>query len=636
MKSAHKLRKKRVSPPVLNRQHDSQDEVIRKRPLLLDHALALTIFATITVFAGGWYSPQSAKWLPIALLSSICWLTLAWEARRGSLRIDWIDVIAFLLLFWVAISISWSADPLSGKDTTFRWAILTSIFCLWRRRTLPLQTASDSAAIAAGTAVVIAFLGMQIGDYGGYYNRNHICEMLLAATPFLFPLAIAVTGTRWRWGVFALAIAIVTYLMFFSGSKIQFAVWAVLVVFLVSAFLARKSWRKAAAASIACVSAVLLVVVLGWENFATGQYNSFRASFLPRAELTIDSFLVWLTKPVMGVGAGGFTAVLPYFKDAHASYLNISSDTAFGHGMHEAAEAAHNDILQFLANFGLVGVSLVGVGICLAWKNIAAWQHSPERIAGLLVVLTVLTNALIEFPMQMPASLLLFAIGLAWLLPAPREAGVRRVFELSRGFRPAIGFVAMIAVTVNMWWSWSYLLGQNSFANAISTHHVDRPKRLQYNAKAIESYPYEAIFRRQYLITLMDWDFASDVRVVPPEDYDRIFEVARTAGPETGTLFLRLHYLVTSDQYRVRTEEFRRWRSLLLSQSSRFPEVWMLEGIIAVKENDRRHLEHALRRYTVLTGGTIPENQAGIISMLHAELGRLTDAEQRRAMPAMR
>lgn len=630
MKSARKRRQKRIKPDLVNNSREGQSEVIegiRRPPWLLNLVSALGIFATITVFAGEWYAPQAAKWLAVALMSSICWLTLAWGLRRASLRIDWIDAIAFLLLLWVAISISWSADPLSGKDTTFRWAMLTSIFCLWRRRTLPSQTVSDSAAIAAGSALVLAFLAMQIGLYGGYYNRNWLSEMLLAAVPFLFPLAIAATATRWRWGIYAVAIAIISYLIFFDSSKIKFAVWSVLLVFLALAFLAKQSWRNAAVAAIAGMSVVLLLVFLGWENVAIGDHHSFRFSILPRAELSIDTILVWLTRPFTGVGSGAFNAVLPFYKDAHASYLNISADTAFGHGLHEAAEAAHNDILQFLANFGLIGSSLVGVGIYLARNSTAAWQRSPERIAGLSVVLTVLTSALIGFPLQMPATLLLFAIGLAWLLPAREEAEAGMAFDLSPGYRLAIAFVAVLAVMVNLWWSWSYLIGQNFFANAVSRHHVERPKRLQYNAKAIESYPYEAVFRRQYLITLMDWDFASDARVAPPEDYDRIFEVASTAGLETGTLFLRLHYLITSDRYRGREEEFRRLRTLMLSQSSRYPEVWMLEGIMAARENDRSHLEYALSRYTALTRGATPEDPMGIISVLRAELGRLSVAE---------
>lgn len=596
----------------------------------MDFVIASLVFFTLTTFAIGWYAPSFAKWLVIALFSSICWLRLGWDAKRGLLRVDPIDAVATVLFLWAALSIRWSADPMTGKDTVIHWAMLLGVFFFMRRRSSLGQTVSVGIAAAAGSVVVIVFEWLDFGVYGGFYNPNMETEMLLAAMPFLLPVAAVLSGTRWRWYILAIALGIASYLVLGNSSKIEFAVWSALGTFFSIAFFAKRSLRHAVVAGAIGILGVLFLIFLGWDSLSIAESKGFRASFLPRLEYTINTLSVWWTHPIKGVGAGGFNAVFPYHQDVHAALMGISSDAPKGNPLFETAGAAHNDILQFLANFGLIGLLIVIVGVYLARSDFYTWRQSPERTAGLTVLLSVLTNALLEFPLQMPSTLLLFTIGLAWLLPLNQRENDGKPFELVIEFRFAVALAAVVAVIVNAWWSWGFFPAQRAFANVLATIYVDAHKALEYNEEAINRFPYDDMFRRQYIITLMRWDETTKARVVTPEGYDKIFAVAATVGPVTGTLILRLQYLLQSNRFRELPDETRRWRNLLVSQSSRVPDVWLLEAVFEGQANNRKGLEDALARYFVLTSGGIPENRAALIASLRSDLAKLIEAEQKK------
>ena len=579
---------------------------------VLNGAIAVLLVLVITVFTRSWDSPSYVKWIYVAGLSAVCWGGLAGKAWRSTWRLDALDVLALALLAWVALSISWSSDSQTGADTAFHWLLLSGVFLYLRHSAQDTQQAlAISVAAAVGTAVTLVFVAADIGEMGGYVNRNVFAEMLLAALPLLWPFTAALRKTPWAKGVIALQALIVLYLLFFNGSKIKFAVWAVLLGFFGFVYLARRSRRWAFALVALCTVAAVLLVVLGWNRFALGESHSFSASFMPRIELTIDTVAVWLTQPWVGVGAGGYNPVLQYHKDAHASVLHLTANTPDDVFIFMMAEQAHNDWLQFLANFGLVGLGLLGLGLYLARKQIAAWRLSVQRMAGLAVVLTLATNALIEFPLQMPATLTLFAIGLAWLLPAQGGFLAQRQAQVG---------AALLAALASLGWAWAYNQGQDDFGHMQAVYASDPPLALELNGKAIAAYPFEDTFRRGYLITLMDWEGRVGHSVVPESEYDRIFAVTQSAGANTGTLILRLYHLARAGRLQERAEEVQRWRSLLLAQSSRVPDVWLNEGILALAEGDMPRLRAALARYDVLTAGQTPNNRAAAIASLRSSL----------------
>lgn len=599
--------------------------------LAWDISVAFAVFLALTFFAFGWYAPSFAKWLVIAALSSLCWIELAWAAKSNSLRIDLIDAVATVLFLWVLLSIRWSPDPMTGKDTALHWAMLLGIFFSLRRRTSTRQTVSIGIAAAAGMVVVVGFELADFGSFGGYYNQNLITEMMLAAMPLLFTISARFNETRFRWYTLALAVGIAVHMIFFNGSKIAFAVWSVLAVFFSVAALARISKRLAVKATLALMAVILLSVFFGWEEIPFAGKKGFRASFLPRIEYTINTLSVWKTHPVRGVGAGGFNSVFASHQDDHAEIMNVPKDQPKLNPLFETAGAAHNDILQFIANFGLVGLLIVGVGVFVARSHLANWRRSPSQTAGLVVLLTVLTNALLEFPLQMPATLLLFVIGLAWTLPInnnEKDNGKdSRTFKAVIEVRVALGLAAIIAVSTNSWWSWNFYPAQKSFAEVLSTIYIDPHKALAHNEAAINSYPYDDMFRRQYLITLMRWDETAKARVIGPEGYDKVFEVTNTVGPVTGTVILRLQYLLQSGRFIERAEEVRRLRDLLLAQSPRVPDVWLLEAVFEGQAKNIQRLRAALERYDVLTGKVPPANRVAVMASLRSDLGTLEAAE---------
>jgi O-antigen ligase len=540
------------------------------------------------------------------------------------LRVDLVDGAAVIIFLWVIFSIRWSADPMTGKDTAFHWAMITGVFLALRRRVSVGQTTAIGVAAGLGCITYIAFYAFDVGVYGGYYNPNLIAETSLAAVPLLIPVAATLSGTRWRWYVLAVAAFIIGFLIFFSTSKIQYGVWLALGVFFSIAHFKDRSRKRAISVAASLIAGMTLFIALSWDTPFLNSSNTFKGSFLPRIEYTINTLAVWGTKPVQGVGAGGFNSIFAYHQDDHTSVMKIPMDTPKNNALFETAGAAHNDILQFLANFGIIGALIVLFSIRIAWAQLRVWRSSPATSAGLAVVLTVLANSLLEFPLQMPATLLLFGIGLSWLLPLRERVG-EKVFEHVIEFRVVVGLTACCAIATNIWWTSGFLPAQKAFAKTLSTIYVDAHQALAYNEEAINNYPFDDMFRRQYIITLMRWDETSGKRVVEPFGYDKVFEVANTVGPVTGTLILRLQYLLQSGRFVERADEIKRWRNVLLTQSSRVPDVWLLEGVYAAVTEDPDAIEHALKRYTVLTGGVPPSNRIPLVASLGSDLRRLRE-----------
>jgi putative inorganic carbon (HCO3(-)) transporter len=108
----------------------------------------------------------------------------------------------------------------------------------------------------------------------------------------------------------------------------------------------------------------------------------------------------WLT----GVGLGGFEAV---FKQIQPGDLGGWWDYA------------HNDLLQFVLEMGLVGVLLMGLVIAAIWKNAAARLERIPLYAGLAALCVV---ALGDFSWHIPGTQVVLAIYIGILVrPAPER-----------------------------------------------------------------------------------------------------------------------------------------------------------------------------------------------------------------------
>lgn len=119
---------------------------------------------------------------------------------------------------------------------------------------------------------------------------------------------------------------------------------------------------------------------------------------------------------------------------------------------------AHNDILQFTSDYGLVGAALIGAIVVCFFRHVRAMlrNHRPpeERsfaIGAALALTSILVHSWYDFNMHIQANQILLATVLG--LTTGMEDGSERFrrFELQPAFRYALG-TALVAICVVVVW----------------------------------------------------------------------------------------------------------------------------------------------------------------------------------------
>ena len=126
-----------------------------------------------------------------------------------------------------------------------------------------------------------------------------------------------------------------------------------------------------------------------------------------RDEVARDTFNIWKEYPVFGTGSGTFTHVYPSLKSEDVVTSRIYNN-------------AHNDILQFLSEFGLpaflvlcwiVGYALTNVVNAMRKRH----SHFSKGIGfgSMMAIVALMIHSTVDFNLQIPANALMFMLVLA-------------------------------------------------------------------------------------------------------------------------------------------------------------------------------------------------------------------------------
>ena len=125
-----------------------------------------------------------------------------------------------------------------------------------------------------------------------------------------------------------------------------------------------------------------------------------------RDEVDLYSYRMWRDYPLFGAGAGSWYSVFPRYR---------GGDT--GQGFYEHA---HDDYLEFLTEYGILGTALPAGVILLALRNtILALRRRRSQFArgigfaALMAITAMLIHASVEFNLQIPAYAATFMVILA-------------------------------------------------------------------------------------------------------------------------------------------------------------------------------------------------------------------------------
>ncbi len=529
--------------------------------------LSLLIAAT-SVWGFGTMSPYYPRWLVIYVMASvagIAFIVHLW--KRRALRIGAADLAVFAFVAYAAQSILWSADWREGLYEIQNLAALAVVF-LYVRHANP-KWVPEAALFCIVLTLVLVWLFP--ADNGGHGNPNFTTEFLLIAAPLA-------CGIRGRPCLFIppVFLAVAVYLFFFNTSNIEFAVLIGLGAILYGWALVRASGRWAVAMHMGVALAGGAGVLL------LGTIPSVVSSLNGRLELFTNTIVMWWDKPFFGHGLGSFNYVYPLFREFHLTLFPGMGTILRTPTMY--AGHAHNELLQGLAELGIVGMVLAGLFL---WIVFARRRDQETPLSAIWVLVIAAMVAMIEFPLSNPATAILVAVALGQV--AQREE------EWVRVPNPATLGLSVLTVLAGV-----VLIGSGGAAVAAERHiasmrvywDADPLHSLRANMRAREIYPLPSYTRHHLVLTLANLMARRPVAIAA-NAADHIYAISKTASANNpASLIARVEYLMAAGRYKEPEVE------MLLAQLKRratlMPATWLNETVYANMIGDKERASRAM------------------------------------------
>lgn len=408
--------------------------------------------------------------------------------RRDALRWHPLMWLPLSLTVYALGSMVWSHTYLGGVEA-IRWFLFSlllwlGINTLSRVRTHWLVEGIHWGAVVASLWTVLQFLvdftyfPQGPNPASTFVNRNFFAEFVVCTLPFTaYLLAQSKGSARIALMAFTLGFNIVALLMTGTRGALT-AMWLLaLVVLPVAAVLYRKqfafySWdsgRRILAAGVLLATIVTLglintnnaKLITESKSYGTADAvyglgtNAFDRAFKRTASISTEDgslgirLIMWKAtariieaKPLTGVGAGAWEAMLPLYQ--------------VGGSQLETDYYVHNEVLQLMAEYGAVGwlflIALFGYLLLSAWKTVRnktpeGIAEAPMRAIALASLLAFLIVSNIGFPWRLAATGCMFALTLAILAASDARLQTRGVFA-ARRLRWTPGYSQVLAVAM--------------------------------------------------------------------------------------------------------------------------------------------------------------------------------------------
>lgn len=410
--------------------------------------------------------------------------TFFWHLRKTQAQLIWHSVLwlPLCLMAYALGSMVWSHPYLGGVEAV-RWMLFSlilflglNVFTLERVTLLAWGVHLGAVIASLWTAlqfwIDFKFFAQGPNPASTFVNRNFFGEFLVCTLPFsVLLLSRLKDKTSVFLQTFTLGFNVVALMMTGTRSALVGLLMLALLVppllLLYGKQFASTGWtpRHGAAAVALFIVTVAGIGSIDSANLAITK-ESGRVDALDRAfkrtlsmtkstEYTEGSFSVraqmWkatgrmmLDNPVTGVGAGAWEVQVPRYQDASSQI--------------ETDYYAHNEILQLLAEYGLVGwlflICLLGYLVSAAHRTLTGKSQQGQQepllrsltLCSLLVLLLV-SNA--GFPWRMATTGALFALCLSVLAASDWRLGTANSF-LTRSIRwsPRYSVLALCATAV--------------------------------------------------------------------------------------------------------------------------------------------------------------------------------------------
>ena len=251
--------------------------------------------------------------------------------------------------------------------------------------------------LSVGIGLLIASMGQGAGAGSWRQRLRHIGQLILSAKAplriFLAIMVIALVLTHSRMGNTA----------FFASMLIT----ATLALFLF------KDMPRPVVFLIASLIVIDIFIIGSWVGLEKVRDRIAETTLAgeSRDEFGIHSFRMWQDYPLFGAGAGSYYSVYPRYR---------VGDTSSGF----LVDHAHNDYLELLSEYGILGILLPAGTVILALGNAILAQRKRRNqlargigFAATMAITAMLIHATVEFNLQIPAYAATFMVilAMAWL-----------------------------------------------------------------------------------------------------------------------------------------------------------------------------------------------------------------------------
>ena len=285
---------------------------------------------------------------------------------------------------------------------------------------------------------------------GTYISPNHLAGFL----EMLLPLALAYTLVGREKPLMKIFIGyaalVILVALTATASRGGWVAAFVALSFLCGALLSHRTYRLPAL--------VLLVAMVGGGVFVTVKTDFFRMRFSrafgpdnlemnTRLDMWNAAVRMWRDHFWIGVGPGHYDAVWRTYRPASVQLR---------------PERAHNDYLNTLADWGVIGAALItaalftlGAGIVNAWKNVRRGESDfssgmSNKFAFVLGatggILALLVHSAVDFNLQIPANAITAAGLMALLSSHWRFATDRYWFSAGIALKSGISLLLVAAI----------------------------------------------------------------------------------------------------------------------------------------------------------------------------------------------
>jgi O-antigen ligase len=392
--------------------------------------------------------------------------------RRDALRWHLVMWLPLMLCAYAVGSMVWSHTYLAGVEA-IRWFVFAVVVwlvlnCANRERFPMLAWGVHLGALAVALLGAsqfwfdVRFIPQGPNPAATFVNRNFAAEFM--ACTYVFSAYLIFTERRTAVLAFLAATSGLNLIyLLMCGTRSAYvgsAVAFVMIAVMAWKFRARFSFSAWKSDQVIVVTGVFLATIIGLGLIKSGNpgtefkdVNAFQRGFARAAQIQLEDGtlnvrkVMWKAtmniiekRPFSGVGAGAWEVDIPLYQ-AEGSQL-------------ETDYYAHNEILQLLGEYGLVGwlflIILIGYSLVAAWRTLfnrsdEAQTEGPIRAVALTSLLALMIVSNIGFPWRLASTGAMFALCLGLLAASDARLGLRGVLSATRlPWRPAVAQVAAI------------------------------------------------------------------------------------------------------------------------------------------------------------------------------------------------